>query len=272
MSPCGPATFLERYLRGDRERVWTDLRDLGSAVRDESLFADAWGVAVETMRRVRDNVDILHRRLQDVGYQFHQPERAHAPPEADAATRLDTFETRHGPLPLSLRAFYEIVGTVDFRQSWTQLADRYLGQNRAVASVEYLGAYDPLVVEPLVCEDAVWDPDHGRRAWFLAPDECHKANHSVGMNYHVLLPDAGADFRIYGMPTSEGHLFGDYFVGYLRETFSGGGFRGVETGDDGDGYRKIPDFDITRRLAEGLRPIGTPPIEAPNNRPQPFGE
>jgi hypothetical protein len=253
--------LLERYLRGEHEQVWTDLRELGPAVRDEAHIEDASGVAAETMCRVRSNVEALRRRLDEAGYRFNRPDRVHVPPAPDVTVRLDTFEERHGPLPLSLRAFYEVVGTVDFTQSWEQLVNWYQREQRPgqVSPVEYLGEYDPLVVEPLVCAQAWWDADHGKRAWFLAPDECHKANYSGGMNYHVLLPDAGADFPIYGMISSEESHFGDYFIDYLRETFRGGGFRGtVEQRDDGTLHRAPPDLEITHRLAEGLQPLGVP--------------
>ncbi|MEV0134228.1 hypothetical protein AB0H83_37935 [Dactylosporangium sp. NPDC050688] len=71
--------------------------------------------------------------------------------------------------------------------------------------------------------------------------------------------DDSADFRIYGMIMSEQNLFGEHFVGYLRETFRGGGFRGtVEVRDDQVVGRSLPDLDIARRLANGLQPIGAP--------------
>jgi hypothetical protein len=251
-------SFLQRFLRGEYEQVWADLRDLGPAVRGDVL-EDANSVAVETMRRVRHNVEVLRRRLDDAGYQFKEPSRAHVPPEADVTAQLDRFERRHGLLPLSLRAFYEVVGSVDFRQSWDQLVNWYEREQRATPTdpVEYLGEYDPLMVEPLICKYAIWDADHGKRSWFMAPDECHKANYSGGMNYHVLLPDDGADFRIYGMIMSEQSLFGEHFVDYLRETLRGGGFRGnVEVRDDSVTGRSLPDLDVTRRLAEDLQPIG----------------
>lgn len=251
--------FLQRYLRGDHEQVWADLRELGPSVRGDEVLDEARSVAVETMRRVRCNVEAVRRRLDDAGYRFQEPDRVHVPPPADAGEQLDRFEQRHGPLPLSLRAFYEVVGTVDFRQSWEQLVNWYERQRRAVPTdpVEYLGEYDPLMVEPLRCEYATWQADHAKRSWLLAPDECHKANYSGGMNYNVLLPDDGADFRIYGMIISEQSLFGEHFVEYLRETFRGGGFRGtVEVHDDQVVGRSLPDLDIASRLADGLQPIG----------------
>jgi hypothetical protein len=57
--------------------------------------------------------------------------------------------------------------------------------------------------------------------FFLAPDECHKANYSGGENYHVALPDSAADFPIQGMSGVD-----ELFVPYLRATLANGGFRG----------------------------------------------
>jgi hypothetical protein len=263
-------TFLQRYLRGEHEQVWADLRDLGPSVRADEVLEDARGVAMETMRRVRHNVEVLRGRLEDAGYRFKEPGHAHVPPEADVTVQLHRFEERHGPLPMSLRAFYEVVGTVDFMQSSEQLVTWYERGRRPepTAPIKYLGEYDPLVVEPLICKYATWEAAHRQRSWFLAPDECHKAIYSGGMNYHVLLPDDGADFRIYGMIMSEQSLFGEYFVDYLRETFRGGGFRGtVEVHDDSVTGWSLPDLEIARHLADGLQPIG-----APNDQGRLFGD
>ncbi|MGZ3680588.1 MAG: hypothetical protein ACXWQR_18935 [Ktedonobacterales bacterium] len=64
------ATFLERYVAGEHEQVWAELVALGAAVRQEPLHADALAVARETMRRARQNVLLLIRRLREVGYRF----------------------------------------------------------------------------------------------------------------------------------------------------------------------------------------------------------
>ena len=63
-------TYLERYLAGEYEQVWTELQALGDAVREEPLHGDALAVARETMRRVRRNLEMLIPRLVAVGYQF----------------------------------------------------------------------------------------------------------------------------------------------------------------------------------------------------------
>jgi hypothetical protein len=66
------ATYLERYLAGAHKPVWAELVALGERVYEEPLYADAWAVARETMRRVRTNLDLLIPRLRAAGYHFGQ--------------------------------------------------------------------------------------------------------------------------------------------------------------------------------------------------------
>ncbi|GAA4950821.1 hypothetical protein [Actinoplanes utahensis] len=69
-----------------------------------------------------------------------------------------------------------------------------------------------------------------------------------------LVPDS---LRIFGMVGNEVDQFGDWFVGYLRETFRGGGFRGgIAMDDDEVVGRELPDLAFTHRLAIGLQEIG----------------
>lgn len=166
---------------------------------------------------------------------------------------VEEIETRLGPLPLSLRAFYEVVGSVDFVQSWKQLIHYHKKERASATEVEILGEEDPLVVAPL---SLIGDekPIRGGRVYFcFAPDEFHKANYSSGENYHVWIPDPRADFEIAGMYEIE-----ETFVEYLRASFTHGGFRGrVETLlDDESRCRKAtPILDVVQFLADGLAPL-----------------
>jgi len=114
-------SFLDRYRAGERTEVWRDLMALGAQIREPSLFPDAYAVAMETMTVARQNVEVLVEQLAKVGYRFAYPEAVHVPPTKDTPREIEEVETRIGPLPLSLRAFYEVVGSVDFVQSWKQL-------------------------------------------------------------------------------------------------------------------------------------------------------
>lgn len=245
-------SFLDRYMSGERERVWGELVALGHQVRHAAYFGDAYAVAKETMRRVRQNVEALVERLNGLGYEFARPVAAYIPPDGVALERIVAIEDSLGPLPLSLRAFYEIVGSVDFTQSWDQLVQYHRPERERAGDVQVLGEEDPLVVAPLT-ELAEAEASAGRVYFRFAADEFHKANYSGGENYHVWLPDPRADFEIVGMYEIE-----ERFVEYLRATLSWGGFRGrVDTlEEDESRCRKVaPKLGVVRSLSEGLLPI-----------------
>ena len=86
----------------------------GLAGNDIPYNARIIAVARETMRRCRENVEELAERLRSMGYRFRNPDEAFVPPDADVLVQIAEIEERAGPLPLSLCAWYEIVGSVDF--------------------------------------------------------------------------------------------------------------------------------------------------------------
>jgi hypothetical protein len=226
----GALPLFERYAAGDHDAVWAELVALGDAVRRDPHAADALAVACETMRRVDLNVRTLVERLRTMGYRFGppvgaagrvlslfrrhraRPEKAHVPPGPDArATRL-RIEKRTGPLPLSIRAFFEVVGSVDLT-----------GQHPALAPGGDV-AEDPLIVYGV--SDA-WEQVDGADEGetdeiIIAPDDLHKAGMSGGDPYAMAVPDPRAD----GELLNERH--GLLFVPYLRLCFRFGGFPGYE--------------------------------------------
>jgi hypothetical protein len=219
--------YLDRYLWGEHEQVWTDLQALGPAVREEPIVSLAREVADETMRRVRRNREVIVSRLDALGYAFGvYPDGSHGyytqGPLISASdqTRADyvRLEKRTGPLPLSLTAFWHEVGSVDLvgmHGSWPELLDA-------------------LVVYPP--ETAIYDLDDweanlrdgclGPSDLFeagLAPDCKHKDNISGGPPYGVVLPDASCDFVL---QNEHHHLL---FVPYLRlAILRWGGLPGLE--------------------------------------------
>jgi hypothetical protein len=62
--------YLTRYQQGDCEQVWEELYALGPAVRQGDLYPDAEAVALETMRRVRHNIEVVIPRREEIGYEF----------------------------------------------------------------------------------------------------------------------------------------------------------------------------------------------------------
>jgi hypothetical protein len=110
----GALPYLSRYLAGEREAVWAELVALGSRVREEPFLTDATAVARETMRRAAENLRTIRRRLAELGYAVTGPDGSD-PARERAAERLEAFESAVGPLPLSIRAWHEAIGPVDFR-------------------------------------------------------------------------------------------------------------------------------------------------------------
>src|SRR4030067_587293 len=62
--------YLERYINGEYEHVWSEHQALGPAVRKEPHYSLAREVAAETMRRVRRNCEMIVSRLRALGYVF----------------------------------------------------------------------------------------------------------------------------------------------------------------------------------------------------------
>lgn len=228
----GALPHLDRYLAGEHEAVWKELVALGEAVRTGEHAADALAVAYETMRRVEQNVRILSERLKALGYSFVEPgsgglfglrkpqaHESHVPPERDSAARIAELENVvGGPIPLSLRAFFEVVGAVNFN-----------GQHPAIDAVDGDGASDPLMVygvrDAIGCIESDYgeeDDDDERKIYVVAPDALHKANVSGGDPYLIALPAPTADARLEGEPHDV------TFVEYLRIAIGWGGFPGWE--------------------------------------------
>ncbi len=231
------ATFLERYLAGEHEPVWAELLALGAQVRDDAVHEEALAVVRETMRRARDNIELLIPRLEAIGYHLGyewmgESERAFAKgqppvfalPHADVQEQIAELETLAGPIPLSLRAWYETIGAVNL-----------VGAAPKPWRLDEQG--DPLYVYPIedaLAEYADWEAAHA--AWAagdklndpgpfrvpIAPDYLHKYNISGGMWYHIVLPNPTADAPL----QAERHA--GMFVEYLRICFRWGGLPGLE--------------------------------------------
>ncbi len=61
--------WLSRYLAGQREQVWHELRQLGSTIRERSDLAEEAQLVCDQMaRRARENVEVIIERLSTDGY------------------------------------------------------------------------------------------------------------------------------------------------------------------------------------------------------------
>ncbi|GAB2677604.1 hypothetical protein [Kribbella swartbergensis] len=111
------ATMYERYLAGDRARVWHELRQVGDRVREPGLWADAQAVCDEMARRARRNVETLIDRLESQDYVFHSndgrrnPVRPYYPATERGGLALAWLDEHVGIVPLALSSWLRLVAT-----------------------------------------------------------------------------------------------------------------------------------------------------------------
>jgi hypothetical protein len=240
--------FLDEFCAGRRDEVWKHLSDLGEAVREPKVFADAQAVAREAMARVRRNVEVLIARWQAAGHRFGYEWAGawasdcvkKAPPLLWTSTpedilALDQFEREKGPLPIVLRAFYEHVGAVNFVGT---IAEGWPDEE----------ALDPLQVErftPQLPDLLLGEVDEV----LICPDFLHKYFISGVGGETVRVPDPcfdpvlvfeGEELQWEGQPLRFGR--------YLREVILRRGGIGLTAGCNDD----APDEDLLAALIKDL--------------------
>jgi hypothetical protein len=213
--------LLERYLKGELEKVWSEMQALGSKVREPPVLEDAREVALETMRRVKQDVKALRKRWRGRGYRFGyhwakswaKAEVKRSPPLVGhpmQRAKLDLFEKKVAPLPLSLWAFYQTLGSVNFIGTAPEDEPGWPDREEL----------DPLQVKPLkpdVCAKQVELCPEEPLEVVLFPDELVKFFFSGVGAFYTPLPQNTADATLWfeGAPLCrKGRDF--TFVTYLR--------------------------------------------------------
>jgi hypothetical protein len=219
------SSLLQRYLNGERERVWDEIRQLGPV--PDALRAEVDAVATETMRRVAVHVRRLAEALAELGLvSAAEAVPLHRPPTAEELADLDLLDREIGGLPSALRACTREVGTAWFAEDCPVLGLAYHDKpDPRVLPEDILP--DPLCV--LGAEFLRYDWDDRRDVlepeepfeFGFAPDECHKANFSGGEQL-IELPQAVADPVLHGV----GGRPGVTLVEYLRISIAWGGCPG----------------------------------------------
>jgi hypothetical protein len=231
--------YYNRYQQGEYREVSDELLALGGAIYGEPrLYDEAFRVMRALMKRVRSNIEVLLSRLPSLGYIFRTggfwrnssvEERTmleQAYPvfqlrEVETQQQIVQLERLVGPLPLSLKCWYEEVGTVN-------LVEMFLGTNLSDSCT-----LDPLWVNPLAVMlqmvNALTDQGTDMNGWqeepflIIAPDAYHKYGYSGGGAYSLRLPSRSIDTLL----VDESHQ--TTFVHYLRICFRWGGLPGLET-------------------------------------------
>jgi hypothetical protein len=171
----------------------------------------------------------------------------------DMATLIHEVEQEKGTVPLSLKAWYEYVGGVNFHgysAPWERILA--LPANQHLFPTSLMAECDPLMISPLLPTtkalfEAAFIQEAGEQVlFFWAPDRYFKDYFGgAGSPYGCQLPDERADFLVYSFepetPVS--------FVEYLRTSLlTYAGFPGMAR------WSVLPreDLDV---LTRGLRPF-----------------
>lgn len=209
--------------RQEARRVWAELVTHGGAIRNDTLFDDARAVAYAMMQRARHNIELLVKRLPELGYRFAYPDRVWIPANAELHQMLDELEFNYGLLPLVVRAWFEVVGSVNLMGAHPKLS--------SYAELDWDGSRyidgDPLVAE------TIWFEHLGAEAYNtfyqlpIAPDAGHKAGESSNGAMHLLLPNRAFDAPLID---DGGRWTGTFFIQHLQTCFEWGGFPGLRGG------------------------------------------
>ncbi|MEP7120069.1 MAG: hypothetical protein ABJE95_04125 [Byssovorax sp.] len=246
--------WIERYKKGEHEAVWSEIRALGASARDKAALGEIEKVTAEMMARVKKNLDRIVATLRKHGYAFQVPlKEALAPPGPKTAKAIaDLEKSLEGPLPLALRAFYEVVGAVNL----TENPDAVYRSDEA--PFIRFGRLDPLVVvAPKAALDALSaarksqtrypaELRHPLTEVYLGADRRFKADPGTTEDDHPTLLDAageGADGVVHqGSRTLS-------FVDYLRQGLGAGGFLALSERPEAETQRE------RRLLTDGSLPF-----------------
>jgi hypothetical protein len=258
-------SLIEMYERGRglEESVWRMLMMQGELDEGSALWDEAYAVAQATMRRVKQNIETMIGYLNDHDYRFDPMDKSGdlapwSPPPSDTEVNIQRIADIAGSLPLSLRAWWEIVGSVDLHGAFDDAA-------RAVEDGSWRYA-DALFVTPvadavklLIAEQAAHEKVSSSARVAIAPDVYAKGKISGGPPYEIRLPDKRADAPFLNvvifLPLPPGGKVSrqrlgtsETFVDYLRRSFRWGGFPGCAFVDCQEEERLLP-------LIAQLRPI-----------------
>lgn len=225
-------TFYDRYCRGFHQEVYNELLAGQEHIYEPTLQKEALLVTRETMRRIRYNVELLIPRLRELGYLFGEglsqtdEERVYWEQEAPiyGAPTSETFqqvvmlEQLVGTLPMSLKCWYEEVGSVNLVGMFpSPVLDYHYGSKLDPLFTYTIKSVLQMIEGPV--EDKTWEKEP-----FLpiSPDNLHKYRYSGSGPYHIVLPCNAIDAFIINEPHHT------TFVNYLRICLQWGGFPGLE--------------------------------------------
>lgn len=224
-------SFSSRYVGGEHEAVWNELRALGPV--PDALSEDVAAVATETMRRAAVHVERLGLAYLQLG--FTGTELVYPPPNQGELAELDRLAAEIGGLPYALDACLRTLN-VHFGAGDCAALRLWCNDTERAKQVPVLP--DPLTTATVSMLRAGWEgynDDYGPEAEFdeecdgerprfalsFAPDEISKANFSGG-THDIELPSTVADPVLDGV----GRRPGITLVEYLRLSIAWAGLPG----------------------------------------------
>jgi ribosome modulation factor len=215
--------YLERFTRGEHVAVWQEIGALDEMSLELDVLEDVNVVAVETMRRVKRNLERITERLRGIGYRFGTSGSSFEDAPLQGLQNAEALLTAlsaavGGTLPLTYSMFIIEVGDVDLRGTHPSFTSEYL------LDAFVFGTYVPDAEE---IADGLEQAEPGedgivRYEHAFSPDSYHKEDISGGTPYIIALPDDRID-----PPVLDTHLDDATLVEYLRDCLlEHGGFPG----------------------------------------------
>ena len=232
--------LIERYLNGETVSVWKDIEMMGQDAFKPEIYSEVEQVLDETFQRVRFNLEMIYEELLKIDYNFNLDESYNSlkplnKPLKNANKLLDKLDKMVKPfgyVPVTLKKFYQIVGSCNF--GWDYENDENFMWH--YSDPIQIGSLDDLVEE---MKDNDWvdmmkeNVADGEPVYLeLAADFYHKDNISGGMAYSIEIakhPSIDSLFLFEEHKTT--------FVNYLRICFENCGFSRITNPESKNNYK-----------------------------------
>jgi hypothetical protein len=231
LSPEDYATECDEFLI-----LETDIRNVTNLPKAVSLVRRIMAIS-------KQNIETIVERLKRINYCFEvSSEDAFRQPKKDVLKKIAKLETRIGALPLSICAFYELVGSVNLAGRFAEWET--LAHHEEEVKTDYLQVFS---IDEWFASDFEFEEDHyndGTVYLEISIDDFTKAGFSGGEPYAIKVPNASFDAPI------EDAWFEATFIQYLRTSFQWGGFLGLSR------YQLSPNLsEMIQYLSKDLIPI-----------------
>ncbi|UOE47258.1 hypothetical protein MTO98_22905 [Mucilaginibacter sp. SMC90] len=237
--------FIERYLSGEGgTSVYEDIYGLKEKAFQSEHFDDVYAVLTETFKRVTFNLNVIYQELNNINYVFKtvftsnsdKPLVLPLPNTDNLISELEDSVADFGKIPLSLKLFYQIVGTCNF--AWDYENQPNLLWEGAdpiqIASLDDLVDYVTTDEWKEYISDSLEYDEDEIPALELAADYLHKDNISGGPAYSL---EITKDETIDGLFLNECNE--TTFINYLRICIENCGFPGNSDFRQSESYKNF---------------------------------